>query len=131
MKRFSEILRFDEVDYVIDIADDYEVSFFARARDPGLLGVVDDSWDMPDFYVSGVSHGSCCRPVAVLREIMRVINGWVEKNAPPFLYCASSDLKKLLVYMRMIERLPIGKMYDVKLSEMVSGIYYLNAVRIA
>ena len=97
MKDWFYSLPIDRVSYEISVGSDGEVSFKAVSAYPEELGIIDDSWDMPDRYVSYSSHGSCRHPVRVLRAIGEVISHWVESVRPEYFFFRAVDPKKLEV----------------------------------
>lgn len=112
MKDWFYSLPIDRVSYEISVGSDGEVSFKAVSAYPEELGIIDDSWDMPDRYVSYSSHGSCREPVRVLRAIGEKISHWVEKARPEYFFFRAVDPKKLEVYRRMATRFSVSGEYE-------------------
>lgn len=131
MKKLFASVEIGRVLYEIGTSDAGEVSFRAVSRYPEELGIVDDSWDMPDTYVSYTSHGACKDPIKVVRAIGEVISRWVERAEPPYFFFRAVDPKKVKMYMRLARRSPaFEKYYCYCALDEESGVEIVHFVRI-
>ena len=90
IERFSIGEGYSEVIYAVELKKDGELSFYAKSRDPEALGFEDDSWDMPDFYLTYSTVGVARAPVAIMRRIGSII----ETRNGPMLKLDSVPLKE-------------------------------------
>ena len=129
IERFSIGEGYSEVIYTVELKKDGELTFYAKSRDPGALGFEDDSWDMPDFYLTYSKVGVARAPVAIMRRIGAIIEGWIKGRGVSYLWFSSHDAKKMHLYMRMLARVPGIENFDVSMEK--HGIdYVVNIVRI-
>ncbi len=129
IERFSIGEGYSEVIYAVELKKDSELSFYAKSRDPKALGFEDDSWDMPDFYLTYSTMGIARAPVAIMRRIGAIIEGWIKERGVSYLWFSSHDVKKMHLYMRMIARVPGIGNFNVSMEK--HGIdYVVNIVRI-
>lgn len=119
----------DRVSYTVMLAKDGELRFFAEARNPAALGFEDDSWDMPETYVTYASFGSSAAPVRVMRRIAGIVSNWIENRGIDYFYFSSPDAHKIDVYMRLAARIPGMVEFDCSIS-MVDRDYIANFFRI-
>lgn len=127
---FSMGVGYSEVIYAVELKKDGELSFLAKSRDPTALGYDDDSWDMPEYYVTYSTTGIAGTPVTVMRRIGSIIEGWIRGRGVTYMWFSSRDAKKMRLYMRMIARVPGIEEFDVSME--ANGLdYVVNIVRIS
>jgi hypothetical protein len=131
--RYSESFSIGEgystVTYTVELKKDGELSFFAKSRDPVALGFSDDSWNMPEFYVTYSTTGAGRAPVSVMRRIGSIVENWIRFRDVDYMWFSSHDAKKLEMYMRMSRRVSGIEEFDIGMSRV--GIdYVVNIVRV-
>ncbi len=85
-------------------------------------------WGDDDIIVSVGETGVCRRPVALIRQVVKMTTDWIKGARPDYFWLQTPNPQKRRIYRKLIDRFGRALLKDFQIVEYEEAIYFYREV---